>query len=118
MQDILEEIMDVGKALKDPRTDPPVEAQSGDPGAQDYNAAQSKPPVMNLDVAEVNHYRRPPGGTRWRFEKTIYQNRHIGNFRRIVHLFVRVDNIGSVVKVSSLSKASQDRAYSLFSAWL
>jgi hypothetical protein len=64
MQDILEEIMDVGKALKDPRIDSPIE-QSGDPGAQDYNAAQSKPPATNMDVTEVNHYRRPSGGTRW-----------------------------------------------------
>jgi hypothetical protein len=60
------------------------------------------PPTIN-DIAHIAHETHQT----WRFERTVHQNEHRRNrrrgiYHRIVHLFVRVDDYGQVVDVSSI----------------
>jgi hypothetical protein len=59
--------------------------------------AGSLPPARPADVDEVNSEMASADGSRWIFERTIYQMPQ-GDFerRRIVHLFARVDQLDYV----------------------
>jgi hypothetical protein len=81
------------------------------------------PPATPLDVHEVNCERQKRGPA-WRFQRTIFQNRHrfLGNgqhTRRIVHLFVRVDDHGTVTDVSAPDQVYwQLTLIEIYSEWL
>lgn len=79
-------------------------------GTHHFYIAESLPDPTQTDHTHVNYESLLAGGGEWRFERTIYQNPHRrygnGYYRRIVHLFTRIDDFGRVVDVSVRLEAS------------
>jgi hypothetical protein len=78
---------------------PDVPAATG----HDYVPGGANPPPTIGDVAHVQVERPVNRDYTWRFERTVYQNRHHVNNRRIVHLFVLVNEHGIIMDVSHSS---------------
>jgi hypothetical protein len=81
---------------------PPPPAPSSDDAIYVRHAL---PPATRRDVRAVNS-KMQEDSPEWRSERTVFQNWHkdLGHdqySRRIVHLFVRVDDHGTVIKVSA-----------------
>lgn len=76
------------------------------------------PPPTTADTGMVNTI-LPHQGSRWKFEKTVYQNPHHGplNFRRIIHLFARIDDYGQIQDVSARCHRCKAVTNPWFSAW-
>jgi hypothetical protein len=55
-------------------------------------------PAHSADVNEVNSIMSRGDGSRWVFERTIYQGR-ANYLQRIVHLFARVDELDYIQEV-------------------
>jgi hypothetical protein len=81
-----------------PPPDAPVAAED-----HRYVEGGVRPPPTTGDVTEVQTTIARNDNATWRFERTVYQNRHHGNHRRIIHLFVAVDENGVVKDVSDHS---------------
>ncbi|KAF1917545.1 kinase-like domain-containing protein [Ampelomyces quisqualis] len=85
-----------------------------------YDASNIRPPPTVGDINHVQACAFAPTGTEWKFERTVYQNRHRDHgrlqLRRIIHLFVRIDAFGIIhdrmaVKVQGESNMAEINEY-------
>ncbi|KAH7408704.1 kinase-like domain-containing protein [Phaeosphaeria sp. MPI-PUGE-AT-0046c] len=66
-----------------------------------YDTIHTRPAPTITDISHVNRRTDVGGHGAWKFERTIYSNRHhergARSYRRIVHLFARIDDFGRIL---------------------
>jgi hypothetical protein len=78
----------------------PIEEVPSSPNMHRYVEDDMYPPPTRRDVSHINDILgsiNRPGV--WRFVKTVWQNQHFANYHRVIHVFVRVDELENILEV-------------------
>lgn len=78
----------------------PIEEVPSSPNMHRYVEDDNYPPPTGRDITHINNILgsiNRPGV--WRFVKTVWQNQHVVDYHRIIHVFVRIDDHENILEV-------------------